>query len=139
MALGETLGVGAWLVGGVLGAAEEPAGAAFADDHHARAARPAGRRAGVARRVGAAGRATGDDCEAPPAALTARRAIAAEGKVQAAHALPRTGHVEDSPCGSAGNLGVRVAPELAEAVQPGVLPEQFVDEGPRGRSESATR
>ena len=97
-------------------------GAAFADDHYAGAARLAGRRAGVAGGVGAAGRATGDDEEAPPAALTAGRAIAAEGSVQATHGLARARHVEAS--GAAARAGGGAVPlELAEAAQPGVLPE----------------
>ena len=57
-----------------------------------------------------------------------RSAIAAEGCVQASHGPPRTRHVEASGA-AARAFGRAVAPELAEAAQPGVLPEQLVDEG----------
>ena len=103
---GELLGVGAGLVGGELGAAEEVAGAAPADDHDAGAAGLADGRTGVARGVGAAGRAAGDSHEAAPAGLAAGGAVAAEGSVEAGHALARTGHVE--PPGAAAGAGGRV-------------------------------
>ena len=121
------MGVGAGVVGGELGAAEERAGAAAADDHDAGATGLADGRGGVAGGVGAVGGAAGDDQEAPIAALAARGAVAAEGGVQAGHALARTRHVERPGAAARAARGV-VAPELAEAAEAGVPPKQLVDE-----------
>ena len=90
----EGVGVGAGLVGGVLGAAEEGASGGFADDHDSGAAGLADGWGGLAGEVGAVGRAVGDDEEAPAAALTAGGTVAAEGGVEAGHALAGAGHVE---------------------------------------------
>lgn len=119
---GEGVGVGAGLVGGVLGAAEEGAPGGFADDHDAGAARFAGGRAGFAGGVGAAGGAAGDDEEAAAAALTAGGAVAAEGGVQAGHALAGARYIEAAGA-AARALGCVVALEVAEAAQAGELAE----------------